>query len=90
MCKCDRPDSASGVAEDRGSKALSDADQAGPIDLHYQIIHLDPSHTDTRRMYRCLTNAVVKHYITYMVILHYIYLETNIAIYQTIHFDGEF
>lgn len=35
VCVYDRPDSAAGVAEDRGSKALSDTDQAGPINLHY-------------------------------------------------------
>lgn len=45
LIKCVRPDGASGVAEDGGSEALSDADQAGPINLHYQVIHLDPTHT---------------------------------------------
>lgn len=45
VCVCVRPDGASGVAEDGGSEALSDADQAGPINLHYQVIHLDPTHT---------------------------------------------
>lgn len=51
MCLRDRegvrPHSAAGVTEDGGSEALSDPHQAGSIDLHYQIIYLDPAHTQT-------------------------------------------
>lgn len=43
---CVGPDSATGVAKDRGGEALSDADQTGSINLHYQIVNLDPAHTN--------------------------------------------
>jgi len=39
---CVRPDGAGGVAEDGGSEALSDTDQAGPVDLHDEVVHQDP------------------------------------------------
>lgn len=47
-CVCVRPDGAAGVAEDGGSEALSDADQAGPINLHDQIIYLDPTQREKK------------------------------------------
>ena len=46
VCVCVRPDGAAGVAEDRRSKTLSHADEAGSINLHDQIVYLDPAHTD--------------------------------------------
>lgn len=65
LCAClewvrHRPDFAGGIAEDSGSKALSNTNQAGPINLHYEVIHLDP--TDTKRtLYaeRCLEKTKV-------------------------------
>lgn len=41
---CVTPDGAAGVAEDGGSEALSDADQAGPVNLHDEVVHQDPAH----------------------------------------------
>lgn len=67
----DRPDFAGGIAEDRGSKALSNTNQAGPINLHYEVIHLDPTYRDTKRtLYaeRCLEKTKVSQW-TYFILI---------------------
>lgn len=44
-----RPDAAAGVAQDRRREALSHADEARPVDLHDQIVDLDPASKKERQ-----------------------------------------
>lgn len=55
-------DSSCGVAEDRGSEALSDSHQTGPVHLHNQIIHQDPGgggETDKLRLCRSSFRSII-------------------------------